>query len=191
MFSSNGTPVKTIIGTTGLTIGNYIKTKNNQKISDLIQYTSTDFSQTQLVPQTFYISTPYSGGSLQWKYNPFIPIRLRYFTDSLYSANSGSTSYGTVNGIPSYATKTDNKGNFVWRNIMSEGYIDPLVGTGTDYPFINKRRYLFTSILIAITPNLLDSATVAAFEEVWFSRNAITSSTTPTGDINNIGKPCQ
>ena len=190
MWSSYGISGKTITNTIPLNIGDYVKNSVGQKIGDLIEYIKDDFSQIELFPQVYYITTPWTGGSLQWCYNPFIPIRLRYLTDNVYTANTGSTTYDLVESIPSYATKIDNNGNFVWRDIMPEGFIDPLTGIGTDYPFINGKRYLFTSIIFDIIPNLEDAVTAHAFSDVWYTRNANNSSITPTGNINDIGKPC-
>ena len=98
---------------------------------DLIEYSKPLFFQTQLSPQTYYISTPYfPAGSaissrLQWKYNPFIPFRLRYFSDSLNEVNTGSTTYEQQISIPFYATNLGD-GNFVWKDILPQGFIDPL-----------------------------------------------------------------
>jgi hypothetical protein len=179
-----------------LNIGDFIKTRNEQKIGDLIEYNLPEFLQTQLSGQTIYIETMYFDGStpkaLIWKYNPFIPLRLRYFSDDLYTANTGSTSYEEVQSIPLYAKEIgDNTGNYVWREILPQGYSDPLTGIGVDYPFVNKKRYLFASIVFDVVPDLTDTNTLAAFKDVWFSRNATTVNYTPIGDINNIGKPCQ
>lgn len=178
-----------------LNIGDTVHTSSMNRVGDLVEYSKPLFYQEQLSPQTFYITTKYRiGGStiktLVWKYNPFIPFRLRYFTNNLYKINTGSTSYEEVQTIPYYATNLGD-GNMVWRDIMAQGYIDPLTGEGVDYPFINKKRYLFSSIILDIIPDLSDAATLAAFSQVWFSDNAVTANVAPTGDINNIGKPCQ
>lgn len=193
-WSTNGTYTKKSYLPTQLNIGNFVKTIDNNKLCDLIEYTKSEFLQTQLSGQTVYISTPNLHNNttniLVWKYNPFIPLRLRYFTDDIYTANTGSTSYDQVTSIPSYATSIGGN-NYVWRDIMPQGYFDPLSGVGVDYPFVNKKRYLFTNIIFDVTPDLTDANTLAAFNEVWFSRNASTINYTPIGDISNIGMPCQ
>lgn len=174
----------------------------NIKIGDLINYNKSEYLQTLNTSQTFYISTPYRDipqppsmtntlHRLIWKYNPLIPLQLRYLSDSLYQANTGNTQYDVVNSIPSFATLIDNNGNYVWRDIVSEGYIDPLSGKGNDVPFVNNRRYFFTSIILDIVPDLGDEHTREMFSEIWYTRNPITNYTTPTGDINNFGKPCK
>lgn len=160
---------------------------------DLIEYAKSEFFQNQLAPQTYYISTPYMDGAtqkyLQWKYNPFIPFRLRYFNEALNSANSGTTSYEQQISIPYYATDLGN-GNFVWKDILPQGFIDPVTNQGVDYPFVNMRRYLFSPIILDIVPNLDDANTFQVFTEIKFGPPTVVNKA-PLGDINNIGKPCQ
>jgi len=211
LWSNTGVATNPLFSPTSLNIDDYVKTLTGIKIGDLIEYAETEFYQAQLSPQTFYIKTPYiklttiyvnvlghlvpvqipSLSHLQWKYNPFIPLRLRYFDDEVNKTNINSTSYEQTTSIPNYATEiVAGSGNYVWRNILPQGYTNPLTGTGVDYPFVNKKRYLFSNIVFDITPDLNDTATLDAFSQVWFSRNASKINTTLTGDINNIGKPC-
>lgn len=165
----------------------------NRVYGDLIEYSKPLFLQNQLTPQTYYISTAYKDGStqkyLQWKYNPFIPLRLRYLNESLNNANTGTTSYEQEITIPYYATNLGN-GNFVWRDILPQGFIDPLNNQGVDYPFVNMRRYLFSPIILDILPNLDDYNTFQVFSEIKFGTPTVLNKS-PLGDINNIGKPCQ
>jgi len=189
-WSPAGAPIPFPFAPTTLNIGDYVQSTFNVKIGDLIEYTKKEFLQTPYAPQTFKILTPYNLGRLIWKYNPFISLQLRYFSSDLNVVNTGSTSYDQTSSIPYYATKLDNFGNFVWRDILPQGYTDPATNLGVDYPFVNKKRYLFLNIIMDITPDLNDPATLAAFEEVWFNRYATTLTKTPISDINNIGKPC-
>jgi hypothetical protein len=192
-------------------IGDILHSFSN-KISDVIGYSAPQFYQTQQHPQTFYIETPYNQvlsitipgffgppttvtfitpKRLRWKYYPFIPFQLRYFSSELDKANTGSTVYATASAIPYYATKLDDKGNYAWRYIMPQGYSDPLTGIGVDYPFVNKRRYLFSNIIFDIAPDLNDNETRIAFEKSWYTQNATKVAITPISDLNNIGKPCR
>lgn len=194
-WSSSGVLTKETYAPTVLNIGDFIKTGTGAKIGDLIEYNKEEFFQTQLSGQTVYISTTYKKSNtnevLVWKFNPYIPLRLRYLSDDKNNANTGSTSYDVVNSIPDYATSLDNVGNVVWRDILPQGYVEPLTGVGVDYPFLNKRRYLFSTIVFSISPDLLDSNTLDAFTQIWYSRNATNLNMTPLTDLNNIGKPCQ
>jgi hypothetical protein len=178
-------PVRTLLNTTPLVIGDTV-------YGDLINYNKSEFLQTPVSGQTYYISTTCSDVStLIWKYNPFIPFTLRYFSNELDSANTGSTSYDIITTIPDYATPIDNKGNLVWRDIQPQGYVDPLTGIGVDYPFINKKRYLFSRIILSIIPDMTDSNTKQVFNNIWFSKNASSLNTIPMTNLSNIGAPCQ
>jgi hypothetical protein len=95
------------------------------------------------------------------------------------------------NIIPTYANILRNDGFFVWRYISEQGYLDPLTGEGVDYPFINKKRYLFQNIVLGLVPDLTDTPTRTAFEEVWYTDDAESIDITPTNDLDDIGKPCQ
>lgn len=194
-WTNGGSGDRDIFTPTTLNVGDYVKTSTGAKIGDLIDYVKSEFIQTQLSEQTVYITTECKidniSKNIVWKFNPFIPFRLRYFANELSSANTGNTSYDVVSSIPSYATKMDNEGNYVWREILPQGYTEPLTGLGVDYPFINKRRYLFSNIMLNVMPDLKDSTTATAFRQIWYSRNATLMNTQPKNDLNNIGKPCQ
>ena len=212
---STGISGRTVFQPTTLNIGDHIKTSIGTKIGDVVEYSNSQFFQSQLHPQIFYISTPFTkkiitytyivifgfsipiphittvSARLIWKYNPFIPLRLRYFSSQLMRANSASTTYDIVSAIPTYATEyPTGTGNFVWRNILPQGYFDPITDEGVDYPFVNKRRYLFSNNLFYITPDLNDPETLDAFEQIRFPLPTPVDKN-PSGDLNNIGKPCQ
>jgi len=195
-WSINGVESKTTFTPANLNIGDYVKTTTGEKIGDLIEYSKALFLQEQLSPQTFYISTPYQilifNRALVWKYNPFIPLRLRYFSEETYYANISGTSYEQTSTIPSYATEYPvGTGNYVWRTILEQGYIDPLTGIGVDYPFVNKRRYLFASIVLDIIPDLNDPMTLSAFSDIKFDEPSEINTTPIVDDLDNIGKPCR
>jgi hypothetical protein len=161
---------------------------------DLIEYSKSEFFQNQLSPQIYYISTPYKDGAqqkyLQWKYIPFIPFTLRYFNDALNNANTGTTSYEQQITIPYYATDLGN-GNFVWKDILQQGFIDPVTNQGVDYPFVNMRRYLFSAIILDVSPNLNDANTLQVFTQIQFGPPTIMNTAPQADNLSNIGKPCQ
>ena len=188
-WGTNGIPVKVPFTPTTLSIGDRV-------YGDLIEYSKLDFLQ---VPSTqhpnqqiYYINTTYyqlySSHALQWKYIPFIPFRLKYFYDSVVNANTGSTSYAQQISIPYYATSL-GQGNYVWRDIIPQGYIDPLTGIGVSYPFINMKRYLFSSVILDVSPNLNDPWTLQVFTEIQFGTPTVLNNR-PNSDLANIGKPC-
>lgn len=195
-WSSSGVESVSSFPVAILNNGDYVKTSINEKISDLIEYSEALYLQEQYLPQTFYIRTPYVENSitkyLVWKYNPFIPLQLRYFTEQTYEANISGSSYEQTTTIPNYATEYPaGTGNYVWRNILEQGYIDPLTGIGVDYPFVNKKRYLFSNIVLDVIPDLNNASTLAAFSKIKYGTPTIINTTPVVDDINNIGKPCQ
>jgi len=175
----------------------YVQISTGTRIGDLITYDKENFQQTQKSEQTFYIMTECKNDSnvstnVIWKYNPFIPLRLRYFANELNTVNSGSTSYDDLMSKPEYATLIDNDGNYVWRDILPQGYKDPFTGIGVDYPFMNKRRYLFSPIVFSIIPDLNDNNTKEIFSNIWFSRFStnLNINMKTNDDLKNAGKPC-
>ena len=180
-----------IVPLTGITSGTTLSI-GNLVYGDLITYVKTEFFQAEDKPQTYYISTPIQTGIttvyINWKYNPFISVRLRYFNDDLQTGNISGTSYYEVASIPYYATDIGN-GNRVWKDILQQGFVDPLSGIGVDYPFVNKKRYLFQYTILDVIPNLDDPTTLALFTEIDFPAGVPTSHT-PTSSLAKIGKPC-
>lgn len=175
-------------------------TPNNLNIGDIIDgnkinYYKSQYSQVLNSPQKLYIKTYYEhddidNGYLQWKYESFIPLKLRYLSNDLSKANTGNTQYDETSEIPDYATHLHN-GNMVWREILEQGYIDPLTGEGVDYPFVNKRRYLFSNININIIPDLDHTNTNEIFNEIKFNEpTSLNKTPTDNNNLNNIGKPC-
>ncbi len=96
--------------------------------------------------------------------------------------------------IPYYATPLTN-GNYVWREIVPQGYTEPLTGNGVDYPFFNKRRYLFAPVVLSISPDLDDQDnsynTRDVFSEIGYYGNTTNIDTTPITELDDIGKPCK
>ena len=200
--TSNSSSTETISGITWSNDGSSDLTTNlssNLNIGDVvvgnkIKFNKSEYLQTIIEPQTYYITTQYEESEettkdLQWKYEPFIPIKSRYFSNEVSRVNTGGTSYEEVSEIPSYAIDLGN-GNMVWREILEQGYIDPLTGEGVDYPFVNKRRYLFSNKIINIVPDLEHENTAEVFNEIRFN-DPTSLNYSPLGELNNIGQPCQ
>jgi hypothetical protein len=154
---------------------------------DLDQYTETVISgqSYQITTPVYYMSSPHN---ICWKYNPFIPLPLRYFANDLSGTNSGSTAYDDVVSIPNYAIEISG-GNFVWRNILQQGFFDPVSGLGVAYPFINGKRYLFLKIILDVSPDLSDSWTSIFFTHISYGTPNLLN-IIPISDVNQIGKPC-
>jgi hypothetical protein len=173
-----------------LNIGDLLEpTTISGNVNDIVEYDKNNFIQRLSSEQRYIITTPYTDNTttkyLQWEYNPLIPIKLRYLSNDLYEANTGSTYYRTLNLIPDYATDIGG-GSYVWRTILPEGYIDPLTGDGNNVPFVNKRRYFFKQITFNVSPNLLHPNTYSVFNDMNYTKNANTNDIKPT----NTGTPC-
>lgn len=174
-------------------------------VGDVIEYNKPLFQQTNFLnPSTNkesileqFIITPYedttgSGtgtGELKWKYRPILPIRLRFFENEVRRANTGSTDYELVSNIPSYATPIDADGNYVWRNLLDNGFFDPIDEIGVSFPFINQRHYVFNNIVFKVQPDLEDVNTENVFNEILFPDNTLDSAT-PNSNLDNIGDIC-
>lgn len=157
---------------------------------DIVTYNLNDFTVSTFRRMEYEVIANYSNNSnnFHFIYKPFIPIKLRTLSDDLETVNTGSTSFEDVQGIPSYAKPLDNNGNVVWRNLLPKGFIDPITGTGVDYPFINNRHYVYQNITLSLIPNLNDSSTNSWFDNVEFGNNELISNQ-PNG-LDNIGKKC-
>ena len=156
---------------------------------DVIEYGKTEFLIDNLIDQTYYIITSYSSNvndNVSWKYNPFIPLRLRYFGNEVYRENINSSLYEISSTIPSYATLIDNAGNYVWRRILPQGYTDPISGDAVDYPFVNKKRYLFSNITLSVETDLTNNYVMRNLK---FSEPSPINSI-PSTDLNSFNKPC-
>jgi len=104
-----------------------------------------------------------------------------------------------VDIIPDYAKMIESDGKYVWRDILPQGYVDPITNLGVDYPFLNGKRYLFKTVVFDVSPNLSNESynkhqnTIDVFNEISYYKNATTLDLTPAtnNQLNNIGKPCQ
>ena len=160
---------------------------------DKIEYSKSTITEALIESQEYFIRTTYLDNSTQkelsWKYSPFLPLKLRYVSDELKKENISGSSYIQKSSIPNYATDLGG-GNMIWREILPQGYFDPLTGVGVNYPFINKKRYLFNTSVLGMSPNLDDSNTMHVFSEVNFNNPQLINHV-PLNNIDNIGKPCQ
>jgi len=101
--------------TKDLNVGDDVEDYNGSNIHDIIEYQREDFYQQQLEEQFFYIRTRYNDGGnkwLEWKYNPFIPFRLRYLSDDLDSTKASQVieNTTTLDVIPIYSPSNEFNG---------------------------------------------------------------------------------
>jgi len=157
---------------------------------DWVFYLPENFEEIVTQRQEFYVTFYCTGAvsALQFKYNPLIPIKLRDFGDELITANISGTSE-TDQSIPNYAVKLDNDGNYLWKDLLPNGYIDPLSNRGVNYSFVNERHYVFSNIVLGLNTELNDAATAALFATIEFGPNT-KQYNKPTSDLNTLGNKC-
>ena len=178
-----------------LSIGDYVTNNENEYISDIVKYDKKNYNQELLLEQKFNIYTfHYNEDNLKirlvWKYNPFIPIRLRYLSSDVYSISSNDSIYENIEQIPKHAIDILNNNTYIWREILPEGYFEPLTNIGVDHPFLNDNHYIFTPTIFSVTPDLNDITTKNIFDELWYTKNGEITSIKPKNNLDDIGKPC-
>lgn len=158
---------------------------------EVIEWNKRRFTQETVTEQEYYIRTPYDNDALAliWRYTPLIPISVDVFEDDLQQVNISGTSYEDIIEVPAYATKIDDEGNYVWRNIQDKGFVDPLTLIGVAFPFVNQRHYVFNNIVLPVKPDLDDANTDLVFTDIQFAADTFISSQ-PNSDLTDIGKPC-
>lgn len=178
-------------GTTGLT--HIIYNAGDIIDGDLVFYDKTQFEEVIINKQEYFVKFPCinlssSSIQLQFKYNPLIEIKLREFSDEIITANISGTSQ-IDQEIPFYAVKIDTDGNYIWKDILPNGYVDPILNIGVNHPFVNKRHYIFNNVILSLVPNLNDSITATEFANMKFGSNSLQYSK-PNSDLNNLGTKC-
>jgi hypothetical protein len=153
---------------------------------NVITYDEFNYNQTLYIEMEYLITLP-NAGDIQLKYKPFYKLNLNVFETQPRRINTGSTVYedGT---LPLYATNLGD-GNFVWREFLDKGYIDPIDEVGLDYPFINKKHYVFNNIVLNLVPDLDDTTTINNLGEIKIDGFRIINSI-PNGDFDNLSKLC-
>jgi hypothetical protein len=173
----------TLLSSTPITIGTVIK-------GDIVNYVNTNYEETLEADGKvqYFVTFPYDVNSFKFKYNPFIEIKVRDFDDQIVSANiSGGTESDLT--IPYYAIKIDDDGNYIWKQLLINGYIDPINGNGVDYPFLNKRHYIFNRIVLSMKPDMSHANTANVFSEIEFANN-LNLFNRPSSDLNALGNKC-
>jgi hypothetical protein len=79
-------------------------------------------------------------------YQPLFSIPVRAFSDYL---EEGDPNY--VVDVPNYATFSENRNTFVWKDLYPYGFIDTN-GIGVDQPFLNGKHHPFRNIIFRLIP---------------------------------------
>jgi hypothetical protein len=154
----------------GPIIFTYIKPLNEGDIieGDLCEW--NDYEQTERVvsklyhkftfnPFVFDISeTDNNTNQLGYYYQPHFSLKIRDYSDYIEEGEKNN-----IVGIPDYSYFSPSKNKFIWRDLYSYGYIDP-VGNGVNYPFLNGTHYPYDNYIFRIIPegtNYIEQDTVA------------------------------
>jgi hypothetical protein len=130
----------------------------------LFSYPIDSFDETIINTQEYIIDLEYNNEEIiKFKYNPFIEIKIREYSDNI---NFTNIKLKNIINIPSYAKKIDDFNNYIWKDILEYGYIDPISNSGFDFPFINNQHYVYNNYSIDVKPDLNHTPTNNFFKEI-------------------------
>jgi hypothetical protein len=153
-----------------VTTSNYVKTDgeneyvfyyvNNLVSGDTIygdwcEYNESD--QTERVVSKYYHKMTFNGNVFNinatdalnpdgYYYQVHFPMQIREYSEYV---EEGSTQ--DVSGVPNYATYSENKQIWRWKDLYTYGFIDDK-GRGVDYPFINDSHYPYKNVFFKLIP---------------------------------------
>jgi hypothetical protein len=84
----------------------------------------------------------------RFKYNPIHKISVQAFSSFVENGDPNK-----VEGIPMYSLKV-GENDYMWRDLLTPGFIEPGSGMGVDYPFVNGVHYLFDNVVLGISPDM-------------------------------------
>lgn len=116
-------------------------------------YTSKNiFEQTNLLAK--YASLIANDIVLKFKYTPIFNIKIKDFLSDVEFGNPINT-----DDIPSYAIRYNNNNDYLWRDLLSNGVIEPGSLNGADFIFMNGCHYINNLHKLIVKPNLNDLTT--------------------------------
>jgi len=139
---------------------------NDLVISNLIKREDSSFDEDIINEQEYKIRFTLGSSLLQFRYNPFIKIKLRDYNDVVYYGNVNSNTKNFIN-IPDYAkvVGNPNEGNVIWKELLPHGFIDPITNLGVNFPFVNNSHYVYTNNILSIQPDLTNVNTELIFNK--------------------------
>jgi hypothetical protein len=157
---------------------------------NLVEYTKTNFIEETIQEQEYYVNGNYKNESLVdktiiLKYKPFHKIVLREFSENSELVYSGTTNVI----IPSYSVLIENTQNYLWRDILDYGFIEPESLNGVDNPFVNGRHYVYTNIVLDMKPDLTNTDTRTLFSQI-YQTGSTNISNSLTNNFEAFNKPC-
>jgi len=135
-------------------------------IGNLVKREDNEFEETIINEQEYIIKFTLNSNILQFKYNPFIKIKLRDYNDVVYFGNKTSNTKNIII-IPDYAKIIGNPsdGNYIWKELLPHGFIDPITNLGVNFPFVNGAHYVFTNNILSVKPDLSNINTEIIFNK--------------------------
>lgn len=179
-FDVNGNTTLANLDVSSLNLGDII-------YGDIIEYNEAKFNQSISQNQEYKVDIPYENGIIRLKYNPFIPIKLQYFSNEINNVSINSTINEEIQSIPDYAKQINN--SFIWKDFIDKGFIDPLTNEGVNYPFINNTHYVFNNIVLSVTPDLSNNNTLTVFNDIRYGQYQL-DSVNPSTNLDDISKQC-
>ncbi len=159
---------------------------------DLVDYLVSNYSENLINKQEYYVKLPCLNENsilthLEFKYYPLQQIPLQYFNSEPTTGNISGTTETDYN-IPDHAVILDQYGNYIWKEILPHGFIDPLTGEGVNHSFVNKKHYVFNEVILDMEANLNDTTTNVNLSGIIFEPNTILKN--KPNNLNKFGKKC-
>lgn len=158
--------------------------KGDVVLGDVVSLNKEKYSQTQYNEMEYQVKIPYDLGELRFQYKPFIPIKVRVMSNDLQRVSLESTDFERKNEIPSHALDLGG-GDFVWKNLLDKGFIDPLTNEGVNYPFINKRHYIFINDVMSFSS--VENINTLLDETIYGNNDLIQNE---PQNLNQLGQKC-
>jgi hypothetical protein len=157
---------------------------------NLIEYTKENFIEEIVQEQEYYINGNYKNVSLVnktiiLKYKPFHKIKLRDFSE-----NSELVYSGVTNAIiPDHKVLLESTQNYLWRDILDYGFIEPESLNGVDYPFVNGRHYVYNNLILDMKPDLTDADTLTLFRSI-YQTGSTNIANSLSNNFEKLNAPC-
>ncbi len=143
---------------------------------DLVYYDVNNYEEILMNQEEYLVKLPCKNDVLantwlEFKYFPFVRVPLQYFNSETSTGNISGTTETDFN-IPDHAVKLDIYDNYIWKELLPYGFIDPLTGDGVNHSFVNQRHYVFSEVVLDIPANLNDVTTSSNLSNIIFQPNA-------------------
>jgi hypothetical protein len=119
-----------------------------------------DYTQTEIVISNLYHKITFNSDNFTtvvtnsngtnytpgYYYQPLFPVRVREFSDYIEEGDGQTTV-----DIPNWASYSENKKSFIWKDLYEYGYVDS-DGIGVNFPFLNGKHHPYKNIIFRLIP---------------------------------------